>query len=72
MKNLNLITLYKAELKKNMMAQIKGGGDVKCLCTISNNPQVNTREAGGSISGLCICKDSIASSSSVQNKPSPH
>jgi len=71
MKKLSLINLYKAEIKKNMMAQIKGGGDVKCLCSINTTPYSNAKESGGSISGICTCLETIIASSTVQNKPKP-
>jgi len=32
MKKLSLVNLYKAEIKKSMLIQIKGGGEVKCIC----------------------------------------
>jgi len=68
MKTLSLVNLYKAEIKKNMLAQIKGGGDVKCICAV-NNPIVTTRNSGGSTGDLCACGDSATSMASVQSKP---
>ncbi|MCK9219396.1 MAG: hypothetical protein PHF97_09310 [Bacteroidales bacterium] len=65
MKSLNLISLYKAEIKKNMLAQIKGGTDIHCICG-HNNPFVSMKTQGGAT--LCACSDS-ATSSTVQNRP---
>ncbi len=67
MKRLSLVNLYKAEIQKSMMSQIKGGTDVKCNCAV-NNPIVTTREAGGPIGNYCICNINDASSAGVQNK----
>ena len=53
MKTLSIINLHKAEIKKNQLAKIKGGTDVKCFCTVSN-PYVTTKKQGGS-SRICIC-----------------
>ncbi len=69
MKTLSLVNLYKAEIKKNMLAQIKGGADVRCICS-ANNPMVSTRQSGGPAGDLCVCGDSSTSSASVQTKPS--
>ena len=69
MKKLSLVTLYKAEIKKNMLAQIKGGIDVKCFCSI-NNPYQSVKQSGGPIGDLCACGDSSSSSASVKDKPS--
>jgi hypothetical protein len=68
MKKLSLVTLYKAEIRKNMLAQIKGGADVKCFCSV-DNPHQSVKQAGGPIGDLCVCPESSISSSSVQNKP---
>lgn len=68
MKSLNLISLYKAEIKKNMMAQIKGGADIRCICAV-NNPYASTKNQGGPIGDLCVCGDGATTSSSVQNQP---
>jgi hypothetical protein len=65
MKTLSLVNLYKAEVKKNMLAQIKGGGDIKCLCTL-NNPHVTTKNSGGPVTDLCLCQGDT-SMASVQN-----
>lgn len=68
MKNrLSLLELHNAEIKTNMMSKVKGGVDIKCLCT-TNNPLISTRETGGS-AVLCFC-NSAAISKSVQDKPS--
>lgn len=68
MKTLSLVNLYKSEIKKNMLAQIKGGGDIKCLCTI-NTPFVTVRNNAGPAGTLCACGDGTASSASVSNTP---
>lgn len=68
MKRLSLVNLYKAEIKKNMLAQIKGGGDVKCFCSV-NNPYVTLKKQGGPIGDLCVCSDPNTPSSNVQVTP---
>ena len=65
-KRLSLLDLHSAEMKKNMLGKVKGGIDVRCICSYTN-PLVSTREAGGS-SALCFC-DSTSVSTTVQNKP---
>jgi|OpeIllAssembly_1097287.scaffolds.fasta_scaffold1629032_1 hypothetical protein len=65
-KRLSLLDLHSAELKKNMLGKVKGGIDIRCLCSY-NNPLVSTREGGGT-SALCFCESSSISTS-VQNKP---
>jgi len=67
MKKLSLVNLYKAEIKKSMMASIKGGTDVKCTCAV-NHPVVTTRESGGPIGTYCVCEISEANSVALQNK----
>lgn len=67
MRRLSLLDLHKAELKKNMLSKIKGGIEVRCLCSV-NNPVITTRESGGSISSMCACSDSAAMSG-VQDRP---
>lgn len=67
MKTLSLVNLYKTEIKKNMMSQIRGGVDFKCTCAV-NNPYNNVRTAGGPINDLCYCGPADTSSASVQNK----
>ena len=67
MKTLSLVNLYKAEIKKNMLAQIKGGTDVKCYCAV-HNPVVTIRNSGTSVD-LCLCNDTVTSGVTVQAKP---
>jgi hypothetical protein len=69
MKKLSLVNLYKAEIKKNMLAQIKGGADVRCFCSISN-PHLSIKQSGGPVSELCACNTNTTASASVQDKPS--
>ncbi|MEI6683045.1 MAG: hypothetical protein WCO44_10485 [Bacteroidota bacterium] len=69
MKKLSLINLHKVELKKNMLAQIKGGIDVKCFCSLSN-PLLTTKQSGGPIGDLCVCSNTEAASAGVQTKTS--
>ena len=69
MKKLSLVNLYKAEIKKNMLAQIKGGTDVKCLCSTSN-PLQSTKQSGGPSDDLCACGTTETSSVSAQTRPS--
>ena len=65
-KRLSLLDLHSAEMKKNMLGKVKGGIDVRCICSYAN-PLVSTRE-GGSATALCFC-DSSAVSATVQSKP---
>lgn len=68
MKRLSLLDLHKTELKKSMFGKIKGGGDIRCICSF-NNPLVSTRESGGSAT-LCFCIETDAPvSKGVENKP---
>lgn len=67
MRRLSLLDLHKAELKKNMLSKIKGGIEVRCICSV-NNPVITTRESGGSISNMCACSDGAAMSG-VQDRP---
>jgi hypothetical protein len=69
MKKLSLINLHKVEIKKNMLAQIKGGVDVKCYCAL-NNPLLTTKQTGGPVGELCVCTESANTGSSVQTKTS--
>lgn len=66
MKRLSLVELHRSGLKKNLMGKIKGGADIKCLCSY-NNPLVSTRETGGGAT-LCICQDNPVSNG-VQHRP---
>ncbi|MCK9204882.1 MAG: hypothetical protein M0P58_10685 [Bacteroidales bacterium] len=68
MKRLSLVNLYKTEIKKNMLAQIKGGGDIKCFCSL-NSPYVTLKKQGGPIGDLCLCPDANHPSSTVQATP---
>lgn len=67
MKRLSLLDLHKAEIKKNMLGKIKGGIEVKCICSV-NNPVITTRESGGPGSEMCACPNTEAMSG-VQNRP---
>ncbi len=67
MKNrLSLLDLHKAEMKKTMLGKVKGGIDIRCICSF-NNPLLTTRESGGSAI-LCFCDLNISPSSTVQTK----
>jgi hypothetical protein len=68
MKKLNLVNLYKSEIKKNLLAQVKGGIDVRCNCSISN-PMVSVKQQGPS-GELCACGASTTSSATAQASPS--
>lgn len=68
MKTLSLVNLYKAEIKKNMLAQIKGGGDVKCICAV-DNPMVTLRNTGGNLGNLCVCGQTTPASASISSRP---
>ena len=65
MKTLSIINLHKAEIKKNQLAKIKGGTDVKCFCTISN-PYVTIKKQGGT-THLCNCEENTTSTAGVYN-----
>jgi hypothetical protein len=67
MKTLSLVNLYKAEIRKNMLAQIKGGSDVRCFCSV-HNPYLSTKRSGGPIGDLCACGDSHHSSATVSDQ----
>jgi hypothetical protein len=67
MKRLSLLELHKAEIKRNVLGKIKGGIEVKCVCSI-NNPVVGTRESGGP-SVLCLCDGTYTVSNSTMNRP---
>jgi len=58
MKTLSIINLHKAEIKKNQLAKIKGGINVKCFCTVSN-PYVTIKKQGGS-PNICLCDGSTS------------
>jgi hypothetical protein len=66
MKALNLINLYNAEIKKSMLSNVRGGGDVKCNCG-QGSPAVAVyaQAPGGDI--LCLCPD-LVSYNSTKNK----
>jgi hypothetical protein len=68
MKKLNLVNLYKSEIKKNLLAQVKGGIDIRCACSASN-PMVSLKQQGPS-GDLCACGSSETSAMSLQTKPS--
>jgi len=63
MKTLNIINLHKAEIKKNQLAKIKGGIEVKCFCSV-NNPFVVTKQQGGT-SKLCNCEATTTTTAGV-------
>jgi hypothetical protein len=67
MKKLSLINLHKVEIKKNMLAQIKGGIDVKCYCSL-NNPLLTVKQTGGPVGELCVCTEGTTTGASVQTK----
>jgi hypothetical protein len=69
MKKLSLINLHKVEIKKNMLAQIKGGIDVKCNCTM-NNPLLTVKQSGGPVSDACYCAEGVTTSATNQAKTS--
>jgi hypothetical protein len=64
-KRLSLLDLHTAGMKKNMLGKVKGGVDIRCICSLQN-PLVTTRESGGS-AVLCFCNEN-AVSTTVQNK----
>jgi len=66
MKALTIINLHKAEIRKNQLAKIKGGIEIKCFCTTAN-PYVTTKKSGGS-QHLCTC-DGSAAEAGIYNRP---
>lgn len=66
MKKLNLVNLYKSEIKKNLLAQIKGGVNPTCTCS-QGNPFVATKQSGGG-GDLCICATSDSASATAQTR----
>ncbi len=66
MKRLSLIDLHKAELNRTQLGKIKGGIEIKCVCSV-NNPVVTTRDSGTPAS-LCLC-DGTPTSAGVMNRP---
>jgi len=66
MKTLNLINLHKAEIRKNQLARIKGGIEVKCFCT-NSHPYVTTKKTGGP-QHLCSC-DGNTAEAGIYNRP---
>jgi hypothetical protein len=63
-KRLSLLDLHSAGMKKNMLDKVKGGADIRCICSF-NNPLVTTRESGGA-QALCFCNE-LNVSASVKN-----
>jgi len=66
MKTLSIINLHKAEVKKNHLAKIKGGIEIKCFCTTAN-PYVTTKKTGGP-QHLCSC-DGPTIEAGISNNP---
>ena len=66
MKRLSLLDLHHTEISKGMLGKIKGGTDIKCVCSL-NNPHFTTKETGGS-QPLCACSDTPVSQG-VQSRP---
>ena len=67
MKRLSLLDLHHTEIKKGMLGKIKGGTDVKCLCSIQS-PAFTTKESGGG-QNMCLCTDNVAMQG-IHNRPS--
>jgi len=65
MKTLSIINLHKAEIKKNQLAKIKGGADIRCFCSMSN-PFLSTKQQGGT-THLCNCESIPASQAGIFN-----
>ncbi|MBL7138003.1 MAG: hypothetical protein ISS17_04445 [Bacteroidales bacterium] len=63
MKTLSIINLHKAEIRKNQLAKIKGGIEVKCFCSI-NNPYVAIKQQGGTTK-FCNCESATANTAGV-------
>ena len=66
MKKLSIINLHKAEIKKNQLANIKGGIDIRCFCS-TTNPYLTTKKSSGNTQ-MCVC-DGTATSAGVYNRP---
>jgi len=67
MKKLSLVNLYKAEIKKSMLIQIKGGGEIRCVCN-ANLPSATVHNIGDIPNQICFCKIS-SPSSGIQKTP---
>ena len=65
MKRLSLLDLNPTEIKKGMLGKIKGGTDVKCLCSLQS-PAFTTKEQGGQ--NLCACTDTPVTAG-IHNRP---
>jgi hypothetical protein len=66
MKRLSLIDLHNAEIRKNQMAKIKGGSEIRCQCSLQY-PYFSLKQTapGGN---LCLCSTSTNNSANVQQK----
>lgn len=65
MKTLSIINLHKAEIKKNQLAKIKGGIEVKCYCTVSN-PFVTIKSQA--VGKFCICDGTNVEAGTMNRK----
>lgn len=66
MKTLSIINLHKAEIRKNQLAKIKGGIEVRCFCTTSN-PFLSTKQQGGTVK-ICDCENATTTEAGVYNQ----
>jgi len=66
MKRLSLIDLHKIELKKSMMATIRGGDEIKCMC--SDTVPNLILKMGGPSGDFCLCSSLDSESTSTQHK----
>lgn len=65
MKAFNLINLYNAEIQKSNLSNVRGGGDIKCVCGTSN-PSVTVFQQSP-VGEICVCPEG-PNFSSTKNK----
>ncbi|MEI6884928.1 MAG: hypothetical protein WCO02_10600 [Bacteroidota bacterium] len=68
MKALNLINLYNAEINKSRLSNVRGGTDLKCICS-TTAPAVTVYSQGPS-NEVCACPDG-PNYNSAKNKNKP-
>ncbi len=55
MKAFNLINLYNAEIKKSNLSNVRGGADIKCICS-TTAPAVTVYQQSPA-GDICLCPD---------------
>ncbi|TRZ76280.1 MAG: hypothetical protein D4R97_01000, partial [Bacteroidetes bacterium] len=66
MKSFNLINLFNAEINKTNLSNVRGGGDVKCICG-NGAPSVTVFQQSPA-GEICVCPDGPNYSSTKNNK----